>query len=69
MNMFRNLLTLAFIGLGFGLVLSNPLDWKWVAACGPYVVYTASFLTDARPISTILCFVLALALWMTRKQY
>ena len=59
----------ALIGLGVGLTVSNPIDWKWVAACGPQVVEGVNFLVVARPFSTIICFALALALFMTRLKY
>jgi len=50
-------------------MFGKPEEWKWPDLCGPYVVETISFCTDLRPWSYILCFVLAMALFMTRKIY
>jgi hypothetical protein len=69
MNMLRNLLAIALLALGGGLMFGKPEEWKWPDLCGPYVVETISFCTDLRPWSYILCFVLAMALFMTRKIY
>lgn len=69
MNMFRNLLTVVLIALGLGLFLSNPTDWRWIDPAGPYVVNAVRFLGDMKPFSYILLFVVALALFMTRKQF
>jgi len=69
MNMFRNLLTLALLALGIGILVSNPDDWKWAVSGGPYVVNALHFLGQAKPFSEILLIVVAVALWMTRKQY
>jgi hypothetical protein len=69
MNMFRHLLGAAFIALGAGLMFGKPDEWKWPDVGGPYVVEALSFCIDLRPWSYILCFVMALALFMTRKVY
>jgi hypothetical protein len=69
MNMFRNLFTLALIALGLGLWLTDPASWHWVDLGGVYAVDTVRFLAGTRPISFIILFVIALALWMTRKQF
>jgi hypothetical protein len=69
MNMFRNLLTVALIALGLGLWFTDPVTWHWVDLGGPYAVNALTFLTETRPISYIILFVIALALWMTRKQF
>lgn len=67
--MFRYLLAVAFIALGSGLMFGNPEEWRWPDVGGPYVVETLSLCAELRPWSYILCFVLALALFMTRKVY
>jgi hypothetical protein len=70
MNMFRDLLILVLIGLGVGLMLGgDPNDWKWVDACGPYVVTAMTFLYTAKPFSYVICFALSLALFLTRLKY
>jgi hypothetical protein len=69
MNMFRNLFSLALIILGLGLWFTDPTTWHWVDMGGVYAVDTVRFLTDLRPFSYIILFVIALALWMTRKQF
>ncbi len=69
MNMFRNLLTLIFLALGIGLWVSDPTGWRWAAPAGAYVVNALNFLGEAKPFSVIILLVLALALFMTRKQY
>ena len=69
MNMFRNLLAVAILAFGLGLVFGNPEDWKWPDLGGPYVVQAINTCTEVRPWSYIVCFVIATALWMTRKQY
>jgi hypothetical protein len=69
MNMFRDILIVALISLGLGLGLGDPLSWKWTAALGPQVVSAIMFLDQLKPFSVIVCFVLALALFMTRLRY
>ena len=69
MNMFRNLLTVALIALGLGLWFTDPTTWRWVDLGGPHAVQAVGFLAETRPISFIILFVIALALWMTRKQF
>lgn len=70
MNMFRDLLILVLLGVGGGLMFGgDPADWKWVDVCGPYVVNTMTFLYTAKPFSFVICFALALALFMTRLKY
>ena len=67
--MFRNLLTLALLALGVGLFLSDPTTWQWADTGGPYVVEALKFLQELKPFSYILLLVMAVALFMTRKQY
>jgi hypothetical protein len=69
MNMFRNLLTVILMALGFGVWLSDPTTWKWADPAGPYVVEALQFLAATKPFSVIILLVLALALFITRKQY
>jgi hypothetical protein len=69
MNMFRNLLTLALIALGLGLWFTDPATWHWVDLGGVYAVDTVRFLADTKPFSVVILLVIALALWMTRKQF
>ncbi len=69
MNMFRDLLMTALIALGITLAISDPLDWRWIAAAGPYVVQAIDFMVTTRPFSYIICFALALTLFMTRLKY
>lgn len=69
MNMFRDLFTLALFALGLGLWVGEPEKWDWVAPAGPYAVNAVTFLADTRPWSFVICFVLALTLFMTRLKY
>jgi hypothetical protein len=69
MNMFRNLLTMVLFGLGIGVWMTDPTTWKWVDPAGPYVVNAVRFLGETKPFSIIILMVLAVALFMTRKQY
>ena len=57
------------LALGFGVLLTDPDDWTWAAAGGPYVVNALHFLSLAKPWSPIILFALALALFMTRLKY
>jgi hypothetical protein len=50
-------------------MFGKPDEWKWPDACGPYVVEAIGFCSDFRPWTYIICFVLAVALFMTRKIY
>jgi hypothetical protein len=69
MNMFRDLAMAAMIALAISLAVSDPLDWKWVAAAGPQVVEGINFLVTTRPFSIIVLVAVALALFMTRLKY
>ncbi len=69
MNMFRNIFTVALFALAIALWVSDPDSWKWPDVCGPYVVNALHFLKDTKPFSFILMFILAITLFMTRKQY
>lgn len=69
MNMFRDLMILLLLGLGAGLTFTDPLDWKWVASGGPYFVQGITYLVQGRPFTPVICFALALALFMTRLKY
>ena len=69
MNMFRHLVAIALIALGAGLMFGTPEEWKWPDLGGAYVVQAISLCIDLRPWSYIICFVVATALFMTRKIY
>ncbi len=69
MNMFRDLAMLFLIFLATSLTISNPSDWNWIHVCGPYVVEGVAFLVLTKPMSIIILFALALALFMTRLKY
>jgi hypothetical protein len=69
MNMFRNLLTVILLALGIGLFMSDPGTWHWADPAGPMVVQALRFLGEMKPFSYIILLVVALALFMTRKQF
>ena len=72
MNMIRNILTAAIFALGVALwFLPNAQgqEWQWVNLLGGQAVMALNFLLSAEPISSIVCLVIATALFMTRKQY
>jgi hypothetical protein len=69
MNMFRNILTVAFFALGTALWFVPLEEWNWVNLLGGQAVMSLEFLFKAQPFSTLICLVVATALFMTRKQY
>ena len=69
MNMFRNILTVMFLALGLGLWFIPSDDWKWVDILGCQAVMALHVLDLMQPFTTIVCIVIATALFMTRKQY
>ena len=69
MNQFRDLLMLAMIALGIGLLVGQPENWTWASAGGAYVVNAIDFLAAGRPWSILVLFALALALFMTRLRF
>jgi len=69
MNMFRDLAIGFLLAISIGLTVSDPDDWKWVAAGGPYVVQAVSFLVITKPFSVVILMALALALFMTRLKF
>ena len=69
MNMFRNLLTVILLALGIGIWVSNPDTWSWAAPGGPYLLGALHFLQETKPFSIIILLVLAITLYMTRKQF
>jgi hypothetical protein len=69
MNMFRDLAMMFCIFVGVSLMVSNPLDWKIVSSVPSQVAEAITFLVSIRPFSSIVCFALALALFMTRLKY
>jgi len=63
---------LALIGLGVGLMLTDPTTWPlaWLGhTLGPPVYNALHFLQDIRPFGSIFCYALALALFMTRLKF
>ena len=69
MNMFRHIATVAFMALGISLYIVPQDQWQWVSAFGAQTVFALNFLFSAEPFSSIICVVIATALFMTRKQY
>ena len=69
MNMFRDLLMAGLIILGVSVAGGDPTSWTWPQIGGPYLQQSINFLADYRPYSYMLCFALALALFMTRLKY
>jgi len=69
MNMFRDILILALMTFGIGIAVSNPTDWSWINLLGPGFVQALVYVAAAKPFSSIICFALALALFMTRLKY
>jgi hypothetical protein len=69
MNMFRNLLTLFLIVFAIGLCFGDPDKWNWVALGGANAVDLLRYCVQFRPFVVAFCGVVAVALWMTRKQY
>ena len=73
MNMFRDLAILAFLALGLGLIFTDPVNWTWISIFGPYIApslnQAVEFLGELKPFSSMFCYALALALFMTRLKY
>ena len=69
MSQFRDIAMLVLLVLGFALAFTNPDDWTWAAAGGPYLEQAISFLSVSKPFSTMICFALSLTLFMTRLKY
>ena len=69
MNMFRNLLCLFLLAFGISLIVSNPSDWPWIQRGGPDLLEILKTCETFRPFVIIACFVVTLALFMTRKIY
>jgi hypothetical protein len=69
MNQFRDILIFLLIAFGVGLGWGHPENWGWAARGGAEVVNALTFLAGIRPWSIILCFAIALALFMTRIKY
>lgn len=57
------------IFVGFAVMFSNPLDWKFVSSVPPQISQGISFMVQTSPFSSLVCFALALALFMTRIKY
>lgn len=69
MNMFKNIFACVLLALGFGMYFTKLDDWHWAAPLGPDFIWFLDILFKLEPFSTILCVVLALTLFMVRKQY
>lgn len=69
MNMFRNLLSTFLLVFGLGLVFGSPQNWSWFESMGPVATDFLHICITFRPFVVAACIVLALALFMTKKQY
>jgi uncharacterized membrane protein YkgB len=69
MNQFRDITMFALIAIGISFLITEPENWNWISMCGGYVVSGVQFMATIRPFGTIICMVLALALFMTRIKY
>ena len=69
MNMFRNILTVVTLAFGRRLYFLPIEDWTWLDAFGPEPITWVDLLLKAQPFPTIVLMVVAVALFMTRKQY
>jgi hypothetical protein len=69
MNMFRSLFALFLIAFAIGLVFGNPDGWTWWQRLGPSATSALSFCVTFKPFVVGGCIVVALAIFMTRKQY
>jgi hypothetical protein len=69
MNMFRNLLAIFLVVFALGLAFGDPDHWTFLDRGGPDVVNILHICIQFRPFVIGGCLVLALAIFMTRKQY
>jgi len=69
MNMFRDLAMLFCIFVGVSLWVTNPLDWSIMARAPVQIPEAIEFMQKAQPFSSLVCYALALALFMTRLKY
>ena len=69
MNMIRNLLCLVLLVFGIALLVSNPVDWALTQRLGGDALDFAKICVDFRPFIVIACFVVTLALFLTKKVY
>lgn len=69
MNMFRNLLALVLIAFAIGLAFGDPEHWTWVDRAGPNAVDVLRGCVQFRPFVIAGCVVIAITLFMTRKQF
>lgn len=69
MNMFRNILTVACLCLGISLWVLPEDQWRWVDLLGSQAVTALNLMRAIEPFSSTVLIVVALALFMTRKQY
>jgi hypothetical protein len=69
MNMFRNLFAAALFIFALGLAFGDPDKWTWVDLGGATVVDAFRVCVQFRPFVIAGCIVVAVALFLTRKQY
>jgi len=69
MNMFRDIAMVTLIALGISLIVSNPMDWRIIASTPTFITDGLNFMVMTKPFSPVVCFALALALFMTRLKY
>lgn len=69
MNMFRNLFCAFLVIFSLGLLFTDPNKWDWFNRLGPDAVNILHICIQFRPFVVGACLVVALALFMTRKQY
>ena len=67
--MFKILIGSLFLIFGFWLFLGDPAQDPQSRYFGDYVYEVIRWLDDIRPWSTILCFVFAVAAFITLKKY
>lgn len=69
MNMFRDIMMLFCIFVGTSLMVSDPLNWSIMTRAPVQIPEAIEFMQKAQPFASIVCFALALALFMTRLKY
>jgi hypothetical protein len=69
MNMFRDLAMLFCLFVGISVMVADPLSWSIMARAPSQIPMAIEFMQKAEPFSSLVCFALALALFMTRIKY
>jgi hypothetical protein len=69
MNMFRDIATVVLFAFGLGLIFSSPADWPGVGSLPSDLLEGLIFIGKLTPFPSVLCFVVSLALFMTRLKY